>query len=50
MAFAFHPGKQNKVRKESGRDSPKNNLFSSSPQSEKRAVNSLDLLFRDGVT
>ena len=34
MAFALHPGKKNKVRTESERDSPKNNLFSSSPQSE----------------
>ena len=34
MAFGFHPGKKNKVRKESGRDTSKNNLFSSSPQSE----------------
>ena len=34
MAFAFHPGKKDEVRKESGRVSKKNNLLSSSPQSE----------------
>ena len=34
MAFAFHPGKKNELRKESGSVSKKNNLLSSSPQSE----------------